>query len=133
LLQCTVCEYAANNRDGTFTVLRGGMSFWEGVPGFDVSFFVFGEAPPNSLAPGRNPLSVEVTVDSTGVKLAEMNGELVVNDPRQVSRVVVHASFRMVVTGACTVRMKLGALQAEVPFESKLPVPAPLLDPPRAS
>ena len=60
-MRLTLCEYASNNRDGTFTLLRGGIEHWavSDLPA-SLLLWLFVELPAGALAVGEHKLTVDV-------------------------------------------------------------------------
>lgn len=120
LLRLLLCEWAAANRDGTFTIIRGGIDNWETpLPlnlGREASLFMFVEIQGGALTEGDHEFSCSVLVPN-GIKAAEAAGRLRIVQPTSVTRVVLPLGASIQSYGVCQVRFELGPLVASAPLD----------------
>ena len=88
-LRLTLCEYASVARDGTFSILRGGIGHWSApaLPAV-IDLCVLAELVPGSLATGDYPLTVS-WAEASGVELSLAHGSLLVTDANRTVRFAV--------------------------------------------
>jgi hypothetical protein len=67
VIRVFLCEYAAIHKDGTFSVIRGGIDFWtvEALP-LELRLWVLIDVPPSRLQAGPHRLLASLT-SSVGV------------------------------------------------------------------
>jgi hypothetical protein len=55
-----LCEHATFHADGTYTIVRGGISFWRASLPIELSLVAFIQVPRDTIPPGDSPLSIDV-------------------------------------------------------------------------
>ncbi len=100
-LRIILCEYAANNRDGTYTIVRGGLDFWESdsLP-VQIACVAVLEMSPGTLETGRYRASLELS-SATGVKVWAALAEIDVTKPALPLRVILPCQTHVQSFGMC--------------------------------
>jgi hypothetical protein len=110
VLHVILCEFAAMHRDGTFTVVRGGIDFIDlpSIP-LDLSLWLLLEAPPKVFSTGGVEVEVTATMPD-GLVIAKVQGFSVVTlaDPSLPARFAMPVSFKAVSFGTCTIAIRIG-------------------------
>lgn len=125
VLHLTLCEFATNHKDGTFSVVRGGIQYWELAPPTDLQFWLLVEIPPNTLPDG--PHELELTIGMVdGPTLANMKGAAIFGNPAVGTRVAIAMGIHAVALGACKIDVRIGAERADLVLDLRpLPVSPP--------
>lgn len=111
-----LCEYAATNLDGTFTIIRGGIENWttKELP-LHVDLWMLIELEPRSLPKGESPILV--TVQSGEDVLRRMDGLANLGSPDLVTRFAIPIQFVAGSYGGIAIRCQVGEHVAQLDFD----------------
>ncbi len=127
-MHLTLCEYASNHRDGTFTIVRGGIEFFEifALP-HDALIWLFVEMPPNALPEGGSGIIIEL-YGPAGEVNSKAEGLIVSPRPDQPSRYGIPFNGQFRAFGKWSVSVRVGTSQATLAFDVRpvAPVQQPL-------
>ena len=113
----SLCEYAAANRDGTFTIIRGGIEFWETqhLP-LAVALWLMAELRPHSLPSSESPLLI-IGTTAGGEEVFRLDGLVVVASPEKVSRFAIPLQFVAGAYGEIMFRCQIGEHGSQLAFD----------------
>lgn len=112
-----LCEYAATNRDGTFTIIRGGIEFWgTKVLPLHVDLWMLIECEPRSLTKGESPILITAK-SLAGEDVIRMEGVTRVGSPDQVARFALPINFMASSYGGIVIRCQVGDQVAQIDFD----------------
>ena len=108
LMILRLCEYAAANADGTFTIIRGGIEFWntKQVP-IPVELWLVIEMEPRSLSKGESPLSIMMNT-TEGEEILSVQGVVGIPSSDQVTRLPIPIRFVASSYGGIVIRCRVG-------------------------
>jgi hypothetical protein len=78
-----LCEHATANADGTYTIFRGGITFWRASLPVAIGLVAFVELPSGSVEAGEYQLSI-TTSDGTDVRGLTV-GKVVITQPEKTT------------------------------------------------
>ena len=116
-IRVTLCEYASVGKDGTFSVVRGGITQWTtpALPS-EVDLYLLVELAPEVLPKGDFPLAVRWQ-DPGGPPVHLAQGMVTVTDPLNAFRFAVGSRVSARSWGACAYEVSVGgALRAAAPL-----------------
>jgi hypothetical protein len=111
-----LCEYAAIHLDGTFSVVRGGLEFWNGprLPAkLENSCLIIIE--PNTLEKGEYPITAQLR-NPTGLVLWEFSGEVAIHYPAFALRLVLPISASIQAYGDYELQVTVGGSSGTSPL-----------------
>jgi hypothetical protein len=103
----SLCAFAEQNKDGTWTLVRSGITYWEAPLPLDVRLYLFVELDPNSLSAGTLDLALEFT-DANDVRLSRLTGAVELVSPELPFRLALPVEARVAAYGPCKVVAKIG-------------------------
>lgn len=111
-MRLQLCEYAASNVDGTYTVIRGGIEHWttESVP-VGIALHALAEIPAGGLPAGETTLRL-TTSDPAADNVFEIEGLIVVAPGENIVRFALPLVFVASVFGEYTFACSVGAQSA---------------------
>lgn len=93
-MRITLAEFAAGNPDGTYTLVRGGMSkFWGGLPGVVRTYAAF-EADHGEVDDGAG--SVTLAIDSLDKVYHLMDGVITLTNHKKEQRIFFAVAFDLI-------------------------------------
>jgi hypothetical protein len=113
----TLCEYASANADGTYSIQRGGITFWktESLP-IGIRLYAFAQLPPGSLSTGDQSFDLEVRDDARIT--ARGGGILRASDPAKTTYFALPIETHVETFGTLTIVIRIaGALEGRVNLE----------------
>ncbi len=115
----TVAEYASANRDGTYTVLRGGIITWHSprLPAV-IRAYLLVDIEGGGLAAGPAPFRV-VVVSPSNLTLDEIVGQVEVVEPQLAVRFALHLAPSLQEYGNVRFQVTVGAHSAEAVVQLK--------------
>lgn len=120
-LRVFFCEYGTFHKDGTFTLVRGGIEHWtvERLP-LDFRLFGFIEVPAGLLPNGPHPLSISLT-SGAGLGLWNGDGHITIADPGKPVRAVVGLAASVQAYGPCVLEVRCGDLVGRAQVDIRPP------------
>jgi hypothetical protein len=122
LIVAHLCEWAAANADGTWTVVRGGITNWTTSdlpvvfgPGRG-SLWVFADIAPGALEAAASEFSLELVLPN-GVRSSVIVGRLQVANPTGPTRIAVPIDASVPLHGQCRVVLTIGQRAIELPLD----------------
>lgn len=124
MMRVQLCEYAAVQRDGTFTAIRGGLARLqpEELPAA-LALWVLVEAPAGLLLPGTHPLQLRL-VGPRGCRWSK-NAELEVPDESRAGRRALPLETTVAAAGWYTLEVSCGVSHGAVRGQARFEVRPP--------
>ena len=103
-----LAEYASVHRDGTYSIVRGGIDKWQvkELPA-DLVGTLFFEIPPDKVQAGSCEMTISAR-DSQGSNVFEMKGQAEIGQVIGTLRTSVHFVGRVAVAGQMTIEAAIG-------------------------
>ncbi len=107
-LSVRFCEYATVHRDGTFSVVRGGIDVWqaEALP-VSINVSVLVEIPPGTLPAGRHALRFAMS-SGAGTRILEASAEMAIPDPSKSVPLAVSLAMTIDAPGTALLIVECG-------------------------
>jgi hypothetical protein len=114
LISLLLCEYATIGADKTCTIVRGGIETWTSplLP-LELNNWLFVQIDANALAPGEYDGAVSL-LSPNGLSLNEIQMRLTVVASEFPGRFVAPIRGSVQTYGTCTIRVRIGPLEAEL-------------------
>jgi hypothetical protein len=124
-IRALLCEWASANPDGTWTIVRGGITHWNATrlpiilgPAAG-SLFLFVDAPGGLFAEGDQDIRVTFYLPG-GSKLWERIGRVSIETPSAPTRLALPLDASVQAAGMCRIEVSAAGRTVELPFEVRL-------------
>jgi hypothetical protein len=124
-IRAHLCEWASANLDGTWTIIRGGITHWD-TPQLPInlgpaagSLFLFVDVPGGLFAAGDQDIRVIFHLPG-GIRLWERVGRVNIETPSAPTRVALPLDASIQAPGMCRVEVSTAGCTLDLPFDVRL-------------